>query len=327
MRCAIFATICLATFVPHLPGDTPPTNPGPVPLGEALGRARLLGPLPPPVSQTTGPRGAPSQTPFDEDEPRYPDLQVLLIVAGDDPGSTAKLKELEQEDGPFERLRQKGWRVGAGAEDNLRIVRTDDARGLVEAHGIRTFPAVVAVHAGEVIRSFTSGCTTPLDEYTFEWLRTGVATRPATAPRPPAAVATTGHYPLRGGHWSVDGEWYPSLEHVLRHLRGPNHNHLIPADWEIESWSYEELRSLHDDLHETGRPRPLEAGGAHLAGAAGDAPSHAVARPVDPSWRWSAGRSYSAAGRWPSQNTSRNSTGSSSRSTERRLGSPAHYVP
>ncbi len=297
-----------------------------MPVGTSLTTARLLGSLPPPVSQATGPRGAPSPSPFEEDEPRYPDLQVLLIVAPDDPDSTAKLKELEGEDGPFERLRRKGWRVGAGAEDHLRIVRTDEVRGLVEAHGLRTFPAVVAVHGGEVIRSFTSGCTTPLDEYTFEWLRTGVATRPATAPRPAAAVATTGHYPLRGGHWSVDGDWYPSLEQVLRHLRGPNHNHLIPADWELEQWSYEELRSLHDDLHETGRPRPLEAGAAHPAGASGEAPSHTVARPVEPAWRWSAGQSYSA-GRWPSQSSSRSSASSSSSRAERRFGSPVHYVP
>ena len=32
--------------------------------------------------------------------------------------------------------------------------------------------------------------------------------------------------------------------------RGPNHGHQITANWAIESWSYEELRSLHDDLHE-----------------------------------------------------------------------------
>lgn len=324
MRCALFtaASACLIGFVPPLLGAAPPTRQDPLSWGTPLTTARLLGPLPPPVSVTAAPQSTPPTVPPEEEEPRYPDLQVLLIVAPDDPDSTAKLSELQQAEGPFERLRRKGWRVGAGAEDHLRIVSVAEVRTLVEAHDLRTFPAVVAVHEGAVIRSFTSGCTTPLDEYTFEWLRTGVATRPATAPRPPPDVDTTGHYPLRGGHWSVDGDWYPSREHVLRHLRGPNHNHLIPSDWEIESWSYEELRSLHDDLHETGRPRPLEPGAAHLAGTTGDAPWPTRSQPVDPSWRRYFG--YTNSGAFSTRSPSGNS---SAGRPERRFGSPAHYVP
>src|ERR1700722_11400576 len=61
---------------------------------------------------------------------------------------------------------------------------------------------------------------------------------------------TTGHYPLRGNHWSIDEDWNPTREKVVSHLRGPNHGAHIAASWTIESWSYEELRSLHDHLHE-----------------------------------------------------------------------------
>jgi hypothetical protein len=55
---------------------------------------------------------------------------------------------------------------------------------------------------------------------------------------------------LRGNHWSVEGDFNPTSELLVRHLRGPNHGHQIATDWKIEEWSTEELRSLHDDLHE-----------------------------------------------------------------------------
>jgi hypothetical protein len=63
-------------------------------------------------------------------------------------------------------------------------------------------------------------------------------------------VKTTNSYPLRGNHWSIEGDSNPSTEKLISHLRGPNHGHQIAANQTIETWSYEELRSLHDDLHE-----------------------------------------------------------------------------
>jgi hypothetical protein len=62
-------------------------------------------------------------------------------------------------------------------------------------------------------------------------------------------VETTGQYALRGNHWSVDDDWSPTREKVVSHLRG-THGSQIPATYAIETWSYEELRSLHDNLHE-----------------------------------------------------------------------------
>ena len=81
-----------------------------------------------------------------------------------------------------------------------------------------------------------------------------------------STVPTSGGYPLRGGHWSIAGSYSPSRDQVVQHLRGANHRHLIPAAWSIESWSYEELRSLHDDLHERNRPRELNGAG-HSVGS------------------------------------------------------------
>ena len=68
--------------------------------------------------------------------------------------------------------------------------------------------------------------------------------------REAARVETTGHYPLRGNHWSIDGDWDPTKATVVSHLRGPTHGHQVVRYGSIESWSYEELRSLHDNLHE-----------------------------------------------------------------------------
>jgi hypothetical protein len=152
------------------------------------------------------------------------------------------------------------------------------------------YPAVVCVENGEILRSFKDGCSTPLDPYTFGWLLKGFDERE----RPPVAeavkVETSGHYPLRGNHWSVDGDWSPTHERIVFHLRGPNHNALFPQEWRIESWSTEELRSLHDDLHEQNKPLPL---------LTGDEQSVYVARPAyrAPAGYYGAGASQRPAGR------------------------------
>jgi len=267
----------------------------------------------------------PAAAPLDDDEPRHPDLQVLLIMSWDYPGAEAKLRELEAIDGPFDRLRKQGWTVGLNPTDNVRIVSTHQVSALVERLRITQFPAVVAVADGQVVRSFTSGCTTPLDEHTFGWLRTGVGTRPASAPRPAPTVATSGNYPLRGAHWSVDGDWNPPIQQLVQHLRSPMHQHLFPAGWNIERWAYQELLSLHDDLHETGRPR---GGGNGLTEPFGT-------QIATPAYRYPAGGGYGVPtggyrGSW-SNGDARSYAGAASRSSPaanpRRIGSPAQYVP
>lgn len=64
-------------------------------------------------------------------------------------------------------------------------------------------------------------------------------------------VASTGSYRLTGNHWSVDGDWNPSKAKLITHLRGPNHVSRLNSGFQIEQRLVEELRSLHDDLHES----------------------------------------------------------------------------
>lgn len=202
----------------------------------------------------------------DAREPR-----ILFIVRDDCAECDAELGRLQRVDGPFVTLREAGWRIGSDPTDHIQIVNAADIPELVERWQLPEYPAVVCIEKGEILRSFKDGCSTPLDPYMFGWLLKGFDERE----RPPVAeaveVETSGHYPLRGNHWSVDGDWSPSQERIVFHLRGPNHNGLFPQEWRIESWSTEELRSLHDDLHEQNKPLSL---------LKGDEDSAYVARPA-----------------------------------------------
>lgn len=173
--------------------------------------------------------------------------QVLLIIQRDCDKCTKLLAKLESD---FEAMRTSGWKIGDADNDHIRIVDESEVTELLADIKQPEFPTVLAIKKGEVVRSFTSGCSTPLDMWTFDWLMTGLERRPSPPPIEAVTVPTTGNYPLRGGHWSVDYDWHPSWQKVLNHLRSPNHAHQIRATWHLESWTLEELRSLHDNLHE-----------------------------------------------------------------------------
>ena len=132
----------------------------------------------------------------------------------------------------------------------MQIIDREQIPELVEKLKVSEFPTVACIDKGEIVRSFKSGCRTPLDCWTFGFLAKGIDERPPGAVLQAAYVETTNNYPLRGNHWSVGEDWNPTRDTVIGHLRGPNHGSQILAKWQIESWSYEELRSLHDDLHE-----------------------------------------------------------------------------
>jgi hypothetical protein len=176
--------------------------------------------------------------------------RVLFITAKDSPRSDEELLRLRRVGGEFDKLRSAGWTIGAGPENHLQVVEREAIPELIEQLKVRDFPTVACVDQGQIVRSFAAGCTTPLDVWTFGFLAKGIDERPQGTVSETARVETTGHYPLRGNHWSVDEDWSPPREKVVSHLRGPTHGHQIRADWAIESWSYEELRSLHDNLHE-----------------------------------------------------------------------------
>ncbi len=176
--------------------------------------------------------------------------RVVLITSADNTHSKAEVARLNLPYGEFAKLRSAGWKIGSGPENHLQIVDRGQMTELVEKLSVKEFPLVAYIEGEEIVRSFKSGCTTPLDAWTFGFLAKGVDERPPGMIMEAARVETTGHYPLRGNHWSVDDDWNPTRDRVVSHLRGPVHGPQIRVGWEIETWSYEELRSLHDNLHE-----------------------------------------------------------------------------
>ena len=177
-------------------------------------------------------------------------LRVLFITAKGCDKCERELKRLRQPGGEFESMQARGWKIGETPDNHIQIVDRADVPELVELLEARELPSVVCVDDGEVLRYFKHGCTTPLDAWTFGWLMKGQNERPKAAVPEEIQVATTGHYPLRGNHWSIEGDFNPTSATLVTHLRGPNHGSQLAADWKIEEWSVEELRSLHDDLHE-----------------------------------------------------------------------------
>jgi hypothetical protein len=192
--------------------------------------------------------------------------RVVVITDAASPQCQRELERLQKPGGEFAAMRAQGWKIGTAADSHVQLVDRSAVPDLVRQLHPSEFPAVACLSDGEIIRSFKEGCSTPLDAWTFGWLIKGVNERPR-APIPEAIrVATTGHYPLRGNHWSVDGDSNPSKETLVTHLRSATHVNFLNADYKIEDWSVEELRSLHDDLHER-------------YGPAGSSPAASIAKP------------------------------------------------
>lgn len=177
--------------------------------------------------------------------------RVLFIRTKDCERCDAELARLRKPGGVFDYMKKIGWKIGETPDNHIQIVDRDAIPSLVERLKIREYPTVACINQEEILRSFKEGCTTPLDGWTFGWLMKGINERPGSSRPEAALVEHTGSYPLRGNHWTIDGDWTPSKEKLIHHLRGPNHGHQITAhNYQIETWSYEELRSVHDDLHE-----------------------------------------------------------------------------
>ena len=180
--------------------------------------------------------------------------RVLVIVTDDCPRCDRELERLKSPGGTFETLRRAGWKIGETDDNHIQIARATEIGDQIKDWGIKTLPAVVCVRGNEIERTFKEGCGTPLDPYTFGWLYKGVDERKAPVKAEPVTVKTSGHYPLRGNHWNIEGDWFPSKDKAITHLRGSAHVNLIPTKWKLESWSEEEILSLHDDLHENNAP-------------------------------------------------------------------------
>ncbi len=176
--------------------------------------------------------------------------RVVFVTSRDCPRCDEELARLRRPGGEFEHMQARGWKIGPGADNHLQIVDREALVDLADEFEDRGYPFVACIDDGKILRSFTSGCTTPLDAWTFGFLAKGIDERPGGFVPEEARVESTGNYPLRGNHWSVEDDWNPTRARVISHLRGPNHASQIRPAWKIEDWSYEELRSLHDNLHE-----------------------------------------------------------------------------
>lgn len=180
--------------------------------------------------------------------------RVLLVTSPACPGCLNELRRLEAPGGPFELLRNRGWKIGAGPDSHIQMIdqsakiESDIEKVVGDLHPVNS-PVVVYVENGAIARSFHGGCTTPLDQWTFGWLMTGNDQRPVPFQPEAITVSTTGNYPLRGNHWSVEGEFNPSRDYIIQHLRS-THSGYLQTSWNIESWSKEELLSAHDDIHD-----------------------------------------------------------------------------
>jgi hypothetical protein len=197
-------------------------------------------------SQSTGKSSDDARPP----KPPSRETRVLFITTLNCERCQIELAKLSRVGGDFQAMRARGWKIGSGPENHVQIIDRDVIPDLVRDLNVREFPTVACISDGKIIRAFKSGCTTPLDSWTFGWLYKGQNERPDGSVLEPARVASTGSYRLRGNHWSVDGDWNPSMATVVGHLRSPIHAYGLASNWTIENWSYEELRSLHDDLHE-----------------------------------------------------------------------------
>ncbi len=193
----------------------------------------------------------PAESEDAEQRPVAPrNVRVLFIIAKDCDRCESELARLTKPGGDFEAMKSRGWKIGATPDNHVQIVDRQFVSDLVQQLNVHEFPTVACVNDGAIVRSFKEGCTTPLDAWTFGWLLNGKNERPPGSVPEAARVKTTGSYPLRGNHWSVEGDWNPVQGKIIGHLRGPNHVAQLTPSWTIETWSYEELRSLHDDLHE-----------------------------------------------------------------------------
>jgi hypothetical protein len=177
-------------------------------------------------------------------------VRVLFITTQNCPRCQIELDKLNRSGGDFEAMRTRGWKIGSGTDSHIQIIDRDAIPELIQELNVREYPTVACISDGKIIRAFRDGCTTPLDSWTFGWLYKGQNERPAASVPEPARVESTNSYRLRGNHWSVDGDWNPPKATVVSHLRSPIHAFGVASSWRIENWSYEELRSLHDDLHE-----------------------------------------------------------------------------
>jgi thiol-disulfide isomerase/thioredoxin len=186
--------------------------------------------------------------------------RIVLVGSNDCPPCIALAPKVEK---ALDALEKQGdWTIGEEPYYMIQHFFADERPELLEQLGAElgikpeniSFPFVVKIEDGKIVRRWTPGCTTPMDVWTFSWLADGVEVRPVTVEPERATVARSGQYPLTGGWWSVEGQWNPSKSFLISHLT-THSNHAgrfaRRRGW-LETLSISELQSVHTDDH-TGR--------------------------------------------------------------------------
>lgn len=157
--------------------------------------------------------------------------RVLIFPAGDDTGFP---------DGTLEKLSQAGWRIGDAPDAQIRI---ETSPIVAHFYGITEKPAAIYVEGDDIVRRLGEKCGLKRDAFAIGWLYTGQT-------QVTHQQTQTGRYPLRGHWWSVSGDWKPTRQQVIQHLKtSSQHRGEFPSEW-LDTLSYEEAHSLHSDDHE-----------------------------------------------------------------------------
>jgi len=184
---------------------------------------------------------------------RYREPRLLFVNSLESDWSQQELLRLQQPQAAFEMLQGRGWRIGTAANQHLQLINAEERPDVVGRYGAADFPWVGCLQRGRIVRVYNRRAKAPLDAWSLSWLLSGEDRRPASGESSP----TVAGYPVTRSHWIVNGDHAPIQEVVLQHLETPLHRNRVPSAWDLGTWTYPELRSLHDDLHRFGRPREL----------------------------------------------------------------------
>lgn len=203
--------------------------------------------------------GPQAEKPAESNNPRYTRRanRIVLVGSNDCPPCLVLAPKVDKALTALEKQGQ--WTIGEEPYYMIQHFFADERPELLDQLGKElgippeslSFPFVVKIENGKIVRRWTPGCTTPMDVWTFSWLMDGVEVRPVTVEPEKATVARSGHYPLTGGWWSVEGHWNPSKAFLISHLtRHSNHASRFAKRraW-LETLSIAELQSVHTDDH------------------------------------------------------------------------------
>jgi hypothetical protein len=173
--------------------------------------------------------------------------RVIIFYSDYCPPCKVLARKLNAADGPLERLQIAGWRIGHDDTNQIQTIYAESTT-LDEALDINSFPAIVKLESGRVVRRLDQGCGTVIDQWALGWLHKGIREHPPA--REPLKVQTTGNYQVHGQRWNFDGRWSPSHKFMVNHLLRAKQHHGKFTGWGLNGWSKAELWSLHDDDHE-----------------------------------------------------------------------------